>query len=223
MPPLEAFGPALAVGLILLVMGWFAWGTQRNIRTGNRLLTWLQAGLPLLGRRTTMRWLGSSAVELGIVKPAPPFREATVTVVLEPRDVSVLWALARSRGRRDFVILRLNLTRPPRFSMDLRDPRGWTSRWEPAGDQAAAGDGDGWHPVDGPAGTVARATSGSDDASVRRTWNHLTRTTAGVWRLTIQPVVPHLEIHFLPPEPDRVSAEQVLGPVRELATMLDAR
>src|SRR2546428_2041767 len=90
MPPLEALGPSIAIGLILFVMLWFALGTQRNIRKGNDLLHWLQAGLPILGRRTTMRWLGSSAVELGIVEPESPFRDATVVVVLEPRDVSFL-------------------------------------------------------------------------------------------------------------------------------------
>ena len=74
MPPLEAFGPSIAIGLILFVMLWFALGTQRNIRIGNDLLRWLQRGLPLLGRRTTLRWLGSSAVELRIVEPAEPFR-----------------------------------------------------------------------------------------------------------------------------------------------------
>src|SRR3989337_4489437 len=128
MPPLEAFGPSVAIGLILVVMLWFAWGTQRNIRQGNDLLRGLQAARPGLGRRTTLRWLGSSAVELAIVDPQPPFREATVMIVLEPRDVALLWAFARSRGRRDFVIVRANLVRAPRFSMDVRDPRGWTRR-----------------------------------------------------------------------------------------------
>src|SRR5436190_18561166 len=65
MPPLEALGPSIGIGLVLLVMLWFALGTQRNIRKGNAVLAWLQGGLPILGRRTTVRWLGSSAVELG--------------------------------------------------------------------------------------------------------------------------------------------------------------
>ena len=39
-------------------MLWFALGTQRNISKGNELLRWLQTGLPMLGRKATMRWLG---------------------------------------------------------------------------------------------------------------------------------------------------------------------
>jgi hypothetical protein len=223
MPPLEAFGPSIAIGLILFVMLWFALGTQRNIRKGNDLLRWLQGGLPLLGRRTTMRWLGSSAVELGIVEPAAPFREATVVVVLEPRDVGVLWAFARSRGRRDFVIVRVNLVRAPRFSMEVRDPRGWTGRGEPdAGDGAADG-ASGWQAVAWPDGCVARAGPGADQAAVRSMWDRLTDAGAGVWTLTVQPVVPHLEVHMRPPPTGTSGADRLLAPIRDLAASLVER
>jgi hypothetical protein len=215
MPPLEAFGPSIAIGLILVVMLWFALGTQRNIRNGNDFLRWLQGGLPLLGRRTTLRWLGSSAVELRIVEPEPPFREVTVIEVLEPRDVAVLWAFARSRGRRDFVIIRANLVRAPRFSMDVRDPRGWTGRRE--GGEAE----DQRHALDWPGGGVALVGPGADEAVVRRTWGELTSVTDGVWRLTVQPLVPHVEIHFRPPASPGTTADRVLTPIRELAATLD--
>lgn len=211
MPPLEAFGPTIVIGLILFVMLWFAIGTQRNIRTGNNLLRWLQDALPMLGRRTTLRWLGSSAVELGIVEPEAPFREATVLAVLEPRDVALLWAYARWRGRRDFVIVRANLRRAPRFSMDVRDPNGWTGR---NGDPD-----DGLRPRDWPGGCVALAGPGADEAAVRTAWTKLTSATDGVWRLTVQPVVPHVEVHFRPPARTSNPAG-VLAPIRDLATRL---
>jgi hypothetical protein len=222
MPPLEAFGPSIAIGLILFVMLWFALGTQRNIRKGNHLLRWLQGGLPLLGRRTTMRWLGSSAVELGIVEPAPPFREATVVVVLEPRDVSVLWAYARSRGRRDFVIIRVNLVRAPRFSMEVRDPRGWTSRTEPAGGDLAPDDA-GRLDLDWPDGLIARASPGADETAVRSAWERLAEVSGGAWSLTVQPVVPHLEIHLRPPATVANGADELLAPIRDLAARLVER
>jgi hypothetical protein len=210
MPPLEAFGPSLAIGLILVVMLWFALGTQRNIGRGNGLLRWLQGGLPILGRRTTMRWLGSSAVELEIVEPQAPFREATVVVVLEPRDVALLWAFARSRGRRDFVIIRANLVRAPGFNMDVRDPSGWTGRPDEA-------DGE-WQ--DSGAGTVTLAGPGADDALMRAAWDRLSGLTAGVWRLTVQQVVPHLEVHFRPPVGAGAGSDRVVGPIRDLARKL---
>lgn len=212
MPPLEAFGPSIVVGLVLFVMLWFALGTQRNIRKGNDLLRWLQTGLPMLGRKATLRWLGSSAVELGIATAVPPFRDATVVVVLEPRDVSLLWAYARSRGRRDFIIVRANLRRAPRFSLDVGDPRGWTGRPD-----ATEQD---WRTVDWPDGCVALVGPGADETTVRSAWNRLGKASAGVWRLTVQPVVPHLEVHLRPPAIGEVASDQVLAPIRDLAATL---
>jgi hypothetical protein len=212
MPPLEAFGPSVAIGLILVVMLWFALGTQRNIRKGNELLRWLQTGLPMLGRRTTLRWLGSSAVELGIAEAEAPFRDATVVVVLEPRDVSLLWAYARSRGRRDFLIVRANLRRAPRFSMDVGDPRGWTGRPDMAEE--------GVRTISWADGCIALAGAGADEAAVRSTWDQLGRASEGVWRLTVQPVVPHLEVHLRPPAIGEVASDRVLAPIRDLAATL---
>src|SRR5918999_683306 len=136
---LSAAGTAAAILLVLIVMLWFTWGTQRNISRGNELLRWLQAGLPVLGRRATVKWLGSSAVELGIVEPAPPFAEASVVVVLEPRDVPWFWAWARRRGRRDFLILRARLERHPGLELEAGDETGWTG-----GDRTAALDEGSW-------------------------------------------------------------------------------
>src|SRR5512143_1159603 len=46
------------------VVAWFAWGTIANVRKGRELMRWMQGGLPALGERTTVRWLGSSVVEM---------------------------------------------------------------------------------------------------------------------------------------------------------------
>jgi hypothetical protein len=216
MPDLGAVGPAIALALLLVVMLWFTFGTQRNIRKGNDLLAWLQGGLPLIGPRATMRWLGSSAVELTIVEPADPFRDATVVVVLEPRDVGLLWAFARSRGRRDFIILRTNLRRPPRFSADVGDPTGWTGRVEAPADRGS-------RQVTWPDGVVAHLDGNADETLVRDAWRRLEGATAGVWRLTIQPVVPHLEVHVRPPDRRSVGADQLVSGVVDLARQLAAR
>ncbi len=222
MPALEPILPSIAIGLLLIVMLWFTFGTQRNIRKGNDLVRWLQGGLPHIGSRSTLRWLGSSAVELQIANANAPFREATVMIVLEPRDVGLLWAFSRSRGRHDFLIIRGNLRRAPRFSLDVGDPRGWTGRIEQrdgaavsrraSGQQAV----DGERPIDWPRGCVAMAGPGADVAAAREAWDRLGRASAGVWRMTIQPVVPHMEIHLRPPA-DGGSAERIVVPIRELA------
>jgi hypothetical protein len=214
MPPLEAFVPSLAIGLVLFVMLWFALGTQRNIRRGNDILRWLQSGLPLIGQRTTLRWLGSSAAELTIADALPPFRDATVVIVLEPRDIPLLWAFARSRGRRDFLIVRANLRRSPRFVVDAGDPGAWTGPGDAVGTDPEI------QSVDWADGIVARASPGADTSTARTAWDRLAEVSDAVWRVTVQPVVPHLEVHLRPPDPRLVSADRVLAPIRDLGDTL---
>lgn len=124
---MEKYQPLLFV-LVALIMAWFGGGVVWNIRRGNALLKWMQGGLPALGERTTLRWLGSSAVQMEIAKALPPFRRCQVVVVMEPRDVPWLWLLSRRRGRRDMLILRGQLVTAPRLEYDIVAPESWTGR-----------------------------------------------------------------------------------------------
>jgi hypothetical protein len=113
---------------VLLVVGWFALGTHLNVRKGHRYMEWLQGGLPLLGEKTTLRWLGSSVVHLTIQNAHEPFRRAEVLVILEPRDVPPLWLLARLRGRRDLLIVRTELRAAPRTQVEILHRDAWSTR-----------------------------------------------------------------------------------------------
>ncbi len=115
----------LFVFVVFFIVGWFAAGTHYNVRKGEDVLRWLQQGLPQIGEKATLRWLGSSLVELKVQRAKPPFREAEVLVVLEPRDVALLWWIARLRGRRDLLIVRGALQRVPRVELEASDPKCW--------------------------------------------------------------------------------------------------
>ena len=215
MPDPSAFGASLAFALLAAVMLWFAFGTQRNIRRGNELLRWLQDGLPLLGQRTTLRWLGSSVVELRITEPQAPFREADLLIVLEPRDLGALWAFAHRRGRRDFLILRARLARPPRFRADLADAKSWTigdvrHRW--AGEDAGVT----WTGTWGGTTFEARHDPAVRIEELRGWWERLAGVSGGVWRISVSPIVPQLELHLLPPA-DGLSSRRLMDAVREVA------
>jgi hypothetical protein len=198
--------PSTLLVALVVVLLWFAVGTQQNIRRGNRMLGWLQDGLPLLGRRTTLRWLGSSAARLGIAEANDPFREAEVVVVLEPRDVGILWAWGRARRRRDFVILRGTLGAAPSFELEALDSRGWTGRRRPArvesGDRRTSDWGDRQVSV--------RHTAATEPSEIRPLWKALNEASAGVWQLSIRRTPPHLEVHVLPPDLDSVSSERLV-------------
>lgn len=122
--------PQLAVFIVVVVaiVGWFALGTHVNIRKGHRYLEWLQAGLPLAGEKTTLRWLGSSVVQLKIEKAHDPFRRVEVLIVLEPRDVPPLWLLSRLRGRRDLLIVRTELRSVPKSQFEILDRQAWSAQ-----------------------------------------------------------------------------------------------
>jgi len=109
------------------VVAWFAAGTIWNVRLGGEVMRWMQGGLPTLGERTTVRWLGSSAVELVIDQGKAQFAKVTVVIFLEPRDLP-WWPISRSRGRRDALILRGILRRAPGLEFEIVDPASWSGR-----------------------------------------------------------------------------------------------
>ena len=113
--------------LAVAVVAWFAAGTIWNVRTGRELLRWMQGGLPLLGERTTVRWLGSTAVELVINQGKAQFAKVTMVIFLEPRDLP-WWPLSHLRGRRDTLIIRATLRRTPEIEFEALDPASWSGR-----------------------------------------------------------------------------------------------
>jgi hypothetical protein len=113
---------------VIAIVGWFALGTHLNVRKGHRFLEWLQSGLPLVGEKTTLRWLGSSVVRLQIENAREPFRRVEVLVILEPRDVPPLWLFSRLRGRRDLLIVRTELRSVPKLQVEILDPQAWSTR-----------------------------------------------------------------------------------------------
>jgi hypothetical protein len=205
MPDLSTLVWVAGVLLVIVVLVWFAAGTIGNIRKGNRMLEWLQqGGLPLIGRRTTLRWLGSNTVELKVQAANPPLKAAEVLVVLEPRDVSVLWWWGRARGRRDFLIFRGTLSRKPRFEVEAGDTRGWTGHDGFKYDRTSDWSETVWG---GPEVQVAYP-SGTDLTTVRQHWERLEAASGGVWRVSVRRDRDHqIEVHVLPPDITAVDSE----------------
>jgi hypothetical protein len=216
MPEASAIVTFLAIALLVAILLSFAFGTQWNIRRGNRQLQWLQPALPELGRRTTLRWLGSSVVQLDLVEPRDPFRGVTIMVVMEPRDVPLLWLFARAGGRRDTLIFRTSLRRAPQLELEAIAPGAWLRASD---DDEAAG----WPTVAFPAGPRSTAGSGAEALAVadaRRAWERLAASSGGAWRLSIRRTVPHLEVHVRPQGDPTVPPERLVGAIRDLAVDL---
>ena len=187
-------------------MLWFALGTQRNISKGNAALRWLQGGLPQLGKRTTMRWLGSTAVELKISDPEEPFAAAEVVVALEPRDLGWLQAVGRVRGRRDLLIMRGRLRRAPRFEIEAGNTLGWTGR-----DGLGLLDWSAWDRAEwGLAGVEVAHSSDADPQTLRRVWQGFSGIGAPLWRLAVRRDIPHVQVHLALPDITKTRADELV-------------
>jgi hypothetical protein len=201
---------------ILVFLGWFAVGTQVNVRKGERVLRWLQEGLGTVGEKTTLRWLGSSAVELKVQKVKKPFRQLDVFIVLEPRDVPFLWWFFRARGRRDLFIVRSHVVTPPGFELEAIDKAAWSTRavgedvrrkhwaWTEIPTQA-----------DSQIAAYAQGPKGPESAA--DLINLATLPGSSLVRLAVHAAEPNLEVQWRLLDLGSVSASQIFERVIEMA------
>ncbi len=210
----ESWGVPLFVLAVLIFFGWFVFGTQWNIRKGDAVLKWLRQGLPLVGERTTMRWMGSSVLELKIAKASNPFRTAETVIIFEPRDVPFLWALARWRGRRDTLIFRSQLHTAPSFEMEAFDPKGWTS-----GGIERRARSKNWQQ---PNSTVSQPfavflSAQGNPTMAKKLVDSASHAGGRLLRISVHRDVPNLEIHWVLPDAKTCSARDLYLKMRQMS------
>jgi hypothetical protein len=195
--------------LAVAVVAWFAAGTIWNVRRGRELLRWMQGGLPLLGERTTVRWLGSTAVELVINEGNAQFARVTVVIFLEPRDLP-WWPLSRARGRRDTLIIRGILRRAPSFDVEVLNPASWSAR-----DALPRVPRD-WLQAAAPGGVVVHHAGAAALGHAFALLEIAQRAGMKMWRLSVRRTEPNFQLHV--PLPDRrQGAREFFEAVRALA------
>jgi len=118
-------GTAAIVGLCLLLALWYGIGHLYNRRRGERLFRWLEPGLDVLGGEREAGWIGSpaSGARVNVVHAAPPFRRLELTLLLENREVPLLWLSDRLRGKRDRLIIRATLRSPGSGEVEVAPAR----------------------------------------------------------------------------------------------------
>ena len=200
--------------IAVLFLGWFAVGTHLNVRKGNQILKWIQTGLPLLGERTTIPWMGSSVMELKIAKAKTPFRNVETLAVFEPRDVPVLWGLTRWRGRRDLLIIRAHMEAAPAFELEVFDPKGWTTS-NTARDLKQKQ----WTPLNlGTSSMLQAYYSGAEGMTAAKPLIDLAQRAGGsLVRLSLHRTIPNLEMHLRLPDLNSQSAQNLFQNVRQIA------
>jgi hypothetical protein len=200
---------AIFIVVVILVVGGFALGTHRNVRRGHDAMRWAQGGLPLVGEKTTLRWLGSSVVQLKIQNAKRPFREAEVLFVLEPRDIAPLWFLARTRGRRDLFIFRSRMHKLPDFEFEAFEPKAWSARGREARLRSQK-----WRPV--PARDSLAAYAPEPTSAANRLLDLAALSGCPLVRLCIQRHDPNFEVHWPLAELQTLPARTVFETLRKL-------
>lgn len=208
----EALGLPLLIILLVIFVGGYIGGTLYNLWLGHRVLSWLQKGLPHVGEKAALRWHGPAFVELKITKGKNPFRTAEIAIAMLPREMLLLWGWKFARGQRDQIIFRAKLRAAPHFDLEARSENVWS-----APDLRA--DSPKWSDA---AGSLANAMTANYRGNLSPfSINRLivTASLEGILltRLAVRRTVPNLEVHFLLPKSDKVSATRVFDNLRLLS------
>lgn len=204
---------------VIVFLGWFAVGTQLNIRKGERMLRWLQDGLRLAGGKTTLRWLGSSAVELKLQKPKTPFRQFEIFIVLEPRDVPLVHWFFRTRGRRDLFIVRIESDATPKYELEVMDESAWSVRdalrevrrkhWA-------------WTRIDPEPGSLLTAYAQGMLATeaAPKLAGLATLPGCSIVRLAVHTATPHLEVQWHLAGLEKIPAQQIFERLHQMVELI---
>jgi hypothetical protein len=201
-------------------VGWFGAGIIYNLRHGEAMLRWMQAGLPRVGEKTTLRWLGTSVAQLIIARAKGPIRSLETLLVLAPRDVPWLWLISSLQGRRDTLIFRAQLGVPPLVELELVDPASWTGR--AALSQALK---NGW--VSQPYHDLQLLASPGALPTAQETLDRLDSTVRAVSphirRFSLRRDTPHLELHIAFPDTRQTDANHFFDSLITLARVIGER
>lgn len=101
-------GTIIVIALSVFLFLWYIGGHLYNRRRGRYLLRWLEEGLDVVGEERQWGWLGSpaSGARILIQQAYPPFQRMEITLLLENREIPVLWLADRLQKKRDAVIIK---------------------------------------------------------------------------------------------------------------------
>lgn len=205
---------ALVIAITVLLLGWYFVGTVWNRRRSRRFVRGLAKGFAGLGPPPKIQWLGTSAFQVLATTPPDPFTRLGITVVLEPREMLLVWLVARVRGRRDLLVIRGEFERQPRRELELFDPATPTGQ---EGSRSAAAER--WVVADAMVPGKLRWAYPATQPDPRLRWEGLLQgLPLRLQRLSVRPASPHLLLSLAPPPgelPGELLLERLLAIGRE--------
>jgi hypothetical protein len=118
------FANQVVIAFCALLVVWYIVGWQVNRKRGERLLAWVLQSLRALGDQTTVSRLGTSGFQVNVGKAQAPFKKVEAAILLQPREILLLWILDLLRGRTDHLVLKGTLRASPRGEVEVIKKRG---------------------------------------------------------------------------------------------------
>ena len=116
------------IAFCALLIIWYVIGWQMNRRRGRRLLEWTVQGLRAFDGQITVSRLGTSGFQVNVRKAQTPFKRIEATILLEPREILLLWIFILLRGRTDYLVFKSTLRASPRGEIEVVKQRGHQAR-----------------------------------------------------------------------------------------------
>ncbi|MEO0248598.1 MAG: hypothetical protein ABIN58_03430 [candidate division WOR-3 bacterium] len=116
------------IGLSVLLVVWYIVGWQMNRRRGEHLLKWIVHGLRVMGNQITVNRLGTSGFLVNVEEAQAPFKRIEATILLQPREILLLWIFNLLRGRADYLVFRGTLRASPESEIEVVRKKGQLAR-----------------------------------------------------------------------------------------------
>jgi len=204
----------IALSIVLVV--WYFVGSQMNRRRAMRLLRWIREGLPTLDGEATMNWIGRSAFQVNVKKAKPPFKHLALMVLLEPREVLLVWLFNRLRGQRDLLVLKAELRNRPRAEAEVVPKGGRITR-----KILKAIEGETWAKGEIEDADLLVLRKGTGAVSLAERLAPLLREHApDILRLSLRKESPQFLVNLSLPGLEEVTAEALFGLMQEMAEVM---
>jgi hypothetical protein len=116
------------IAFCALLVIWYIVGWQMNRRHGRRLLEWILQGLRVFGGQITVSRLGTSGFQVNVRKAQTPFKRIEATILLQPREILLVWIFNLLQGRADYLVFKSTLRASPRGEVEVVEKRGRLAR-----------------------------------------------------------------------------------------------
>jgi hypothetical protein len=112
-----------AIALAAFLLLWYVIGMQIKRRRAVALVRQVRDSIQPFGGSATIRWIGRSAFRIEAENLSAPLARLSISVLLEPWETFILWAVGRLRGRRDWLMTAVTLDAPVRMRFEVYHPQ----------------------------------------------------------------------------------------------------